>query len=268
MIKKDSIIYGIEIDKTFVYIGKLFGRTKAQRKREHFHYLKHNKHHSRKLQLYYNRYGENNFVFKELHRITCSDDELYELEEVYIKKYKTHKTQKGCNVTSGGKGMKGVKQSESSIQQIRETKLKGFEEGIYIKTDGEINGMHVLREYEVKEIIELFYQKKYTHQQIADRYGVIRQTISLIHNGKRWSYLKDVQDWMDYKRENKLIKTIKKISKSDVYEIKYLIKYTQMKPKDIAEIYDINVETVRKIRKNKRHSDVNLEKPYDHYKGA
>lgn len=266
--KKEGFIYGIFVNDKCVYIGKVYNQNKInKRKREHLHYLRNNYHHSEKLQKYFHDYGESSYDFRILKSYkSISEDELYEEESKFIELYNTYNTEYGCNKTKGGKGVKGLFQDEQSINKIRETKRKGFKEGIYQKTVGEINGMHILTEKEVKEIIALFYQGELTHSQIAKKYNVIRQTISLIYCGKRWSYLKEVQDWVEYKNKCILKKEIRTVRKQDIYEIKHLLAYTTMKFKEIANLYNVSEETIRRIKRGKRFKDVNINYPYSYYK--
>lgn len=54
-------------------------------------------------------------------------------------------------------------------------------------TRGEKHGMAILSEAQVMEIWSL--KGTITHQKIADRFGVARETVGLILRGKNWSWL-------------------------------------------------------------------------------
>jgi group I intron endonuclease len=62
------------------YIGSALWLQK--RKSEHFRHLKTNKHGNRKLQRYYNKYGDTSLVFMEVE--ICSPDELLQREQYYL----------------------------------------------------------------------------------------------------------------------------------------------------------------------------------------
>lgn len=76
-----------------VYIGQ--SKNLEKRKQQHFKKLKQNKHHNDHLQKAYNKYGENNFLFKEL--MFC-DINLDEMEKFFIKIFNSANREKGYNI--------------------------------------------------------------------------------------------------------------------------------------------------------------------------
>ena len=66
------------------YIGSAFNI--YYRWSAHLTYLKQNKHHSKKLQNHYNKYGKNDLVFSIL--IGCEKDDLLTTEQFFIDSYK------------------------------------------------------------------------------------------------------------------------------------------------------------------------------------
>jgi DNA-binding XRE family transcriptional regulator len=262
------LIYGIFLDdRLCVYIGKVFGQDNVgSRRRQHLHSLRHGKHHSSKLQEYFDDGKSLSFeIIKFYERI--SDDDLYLLEVEYVKKYNTYNSVFGCNSTIGGKGVKGLPASQETISKISKTKLEGFENGQYIKTDGEINGMHILKEDQIKDIVKMFYQD-ISHQRIADLYGVCRQAISHISTGNRWSYLPELQEWLLYKNQNrnKLGKKGQKLRDIDVYEIKYLLKNDAMTQREMALIYEVSEATIGNIKRDMLYKHVSLSNTYSYHK--
>lgn len=100
MILRKPCIYMIQnrIDRK-VYIGQT-NRTLDERLRVHKSRLKRNSHENKYLQSAWNKYGEENFIFKVLEN--CSTDELDEREKFWIKKFDSINKNNGYNFESGG----------------------------------------------------------------------------------------------------------------------------------------------------------------------
>ena len=54
------------------------------------------------------------------------------------------------------------------------------------RTNGEVNGMHKLKEYQVRQILKL--RGKLSQSEIANKFGVSQVNISCIFTGKSWSF--------------------------------------------------------------------------------
>ncbi len=85
---------------------KYVGRTEniESRQREHLRLLRLNKHHSTKLQRYFNKYGENSLRFHLIQK--CGLNELDFYEKFFIKCFDSFKN--GFNHTEGGNGFIGT----------------------------------------------------------------------------------------------------------------------------------------------------------------
>lgn len=81
-----------------MYIGE--STHVESRQIQHFSNLRRHVHCNAKLQNAFNKYGEENFVYKILEY--CSDEERFEKEIEYIAKYNTFEN--GYNLTPGGDG--------------------------------------------------------------------------------------------------------------------------------------------------------------------
>ena len=93
------------------------GMTNNYKKRIEYHLyeLKHNKHHSQKLQRAFNKYGEENFEFCVLLEVDKMEGlELKEKE--FIEKYDTYKN--GYNCSEGGEKLPNYKQPETTRQAL------------------------------------------------------------------------------------------------------------------------------------------------------
>ena len=110
------IIKSLISDK--VYVGKFSKISFEKRKNIYESYLRRNKHHSKKLQNFFNKYGFDFLKFEILEIVpdSLSESELNDLESFYIKKYKsfTH----GFNMSKGGEGAVGAVRSKENREQI------------------------------------------------------------------------------------------------------------------------------------------------------
>lgn len=75
------------------------------RVKKHVYNLNKNKHHSKKLQESFNKYGIDNFEFGILLKTDCTRDEILEKEKEYIRKYDSYNN--GYNMNLGGKENNG-----------------------------------------------------------------------------------------------------------------------------------------------------------------
>lgn len=94
------------------YIGQTTDLQK--RKHDHFRHLKNNNHHNYHLQNAFNEYGSDNFDFIIITH--CSEEELNDLEQYYIKHFNTMDRNYGYNLDSGG--VLNRKLSDESIDKM------------------------------------------------------------------------------------------------------------------------------------------------------
>jgi hypothetical protein len=100
-----------------VYIGSAIGHYK--RKGQHFYLLRNNKHFNTHLQSSWNKYGEENFIFKVLEFIENLET-LKKREEYYIKMYSSNNPEIGFNYRIYCNTNLGIKRSlESRLKQSR-----------------------------------------------------------------------------------------------------------------------------------------------------
>jgi DNA-binding XRE family transcriptional regulator len=199
--------------------------------------------------------------FKEIDQETLNKAEMF-----YIDLFES--MENGFNQTIGGDGVQGREKTKEEIEKIRQTKLNGFINNVYSRTTGETNGMNILSEKDVIEIVSYFYKMEKSDTELAKMYGVGRQTINTIHNGKRWSYLQEVKDWLKFKEENNH-KFRRQGSNTlfpiEIYEIKHLLK-AGFDKKEISQLYNTSTTTVHRIMKNQAYTDIDTSKPYSYYK--
>ncbi|WP_144509835.1 hypothetical protein [Bacillus sp. FJAT-22090] len=198
---------------------------------------------------------------------SCIDEEtLNKAEMFYIDLFDT--LTDGFNQTIGGDGVRGRRLTQEEIERIRDTKLKGFSNGLYKRTTGETNGMNKLSENQVRDIVSQFYKADKTHVELSHEYNVDRATIGSIYTGARWSYLKEVEEWLLFKNENshKLRKQgTNTLLPSDVYEIKHLLRAGFGKS-ELVSLYDSSTMTIYRISKNIAYTEIDISKPHSYYK--
>lgn len=112
----ESVIYGIYNTETSKwYIGSC--KNFRLRMRRHYYYLKHNAHHSNKLQNSWNKHGRDTFEVVILEICNdLSDHELLQKEESYIHKFDSYLS--GYNMTDKCISGTEFKMSQSSIQKF------------------------------------------------------------------------------------------------------------------------------------------------------
>lgn len=189
------------------------------RERRHFRELEKNIHGNPHLQKDYNKYGKESFRFIILLEIIADDNELVEIENSYIKKYKTHiptwNNQYGYNTRWA---MRLNKKQRSNLSNS----LKGRESGMKNKNHteeskklmgkvGELNPMYGKirdRKIESEEIclnikFDLINIKFKTFTEIenklAEKYNTTPRQIKHIRMGTHWSSksLKgSLKDWL------------------------------------------------------------------------
>lgn len=84
-----------------VYIGS--SKDIGKRWNEHIGMLKSNKHHSRHLQYAWDKYGEELFKFSIL-KTTKNQNELFDLEQYFMDRYKSYNPEYGYNISKTAKG--------------------------------------------------------------------------------------------------------------------------------------------------------------------
>lgn len=113
-----------------VYIGKAACFTTRQK--EHLRKLRYGKHINKHLQRSYNKYGKDSFIFNVLE--DCDDFLIDEREKYWIAYYKSTDDSNGYNLTHGGEGGIGTKETREK-QSKAHTKNKKKVYGFSLKGD-------------------------------------------------------------------------------------------------------------------------------------
>ena len=172
-----------------VYVGSTCSDLK-KRFREHFHHLRKNKHHSKKLQNSWNKYGEENFEISVLEM--CSKDRCTEREQYWIDTFDSYYN--GYNCTPKAQNCMGRPVSEETRQKISNT-LKGRKCG-RILTKEEFKVLGEARKKKVYQYTAdgLFIQEYKSVSEFSNEIGVQSQIRVAIRadrcaKGFYWSYI-------------------------------------------------------------------------------
>lgn len=187
-----GVIYKItNIQNGKFYTGSTYNFN--TRKKGHINKLKTNKHPNKYLQNIFNKYGLNVFLFEIIEE--CDNDELLIREQHYIDLFKPE-----YNICKVAGSWLGIKRGKMSLEhkeklskahkgkQLTKEHKKNISSALKTIYNGEKNNNAKLNWEQVKNIrTEYNNDKKITHQNIANKYGVSRTTITLILNNKVWS---------------------------------------------------------------------------------
>lgn len=127
MSKKMGIYVILNLQNGKFYLGS--SNHLKKRRREHFWALRANKHDNPYLQRAFNKYGEDNFIFKVI-RYVDRERDLRDIEQVYLDEYNACDRKVGYNINcyASGGGLLGASNpnygkpmSEAQKQKIRKT---------------------------------------------------------------------------------------------------------------------------------------------------
>lgn len=194
------------------------------------------------------KYGENNFVWETIDSAK-TEEELKEKEIYWIAYYNCcvfADNSNGYNLSSGGDGTSGYKQTDAQKQKNSDIRKK---KGL---AKGSKNIKAKLTENEVLQIKELI-KEGLSLRDIADKFGVCQDSIGRIRNGKTWNHVGE--DLSNNKHSNK---GSSKLTESEVREIKLLLKDGKMTQNEIAEIYGVKRVTITNIKTGKSWSNIEV----------
>jgi len=128
---------------------------------------------------------------------------------------------------------------------------------------GSINGMSILSELDVIQIITDIYNHKHkTINDVCAIYNVSYLTINDILHGKTWNHitnqlivpLSDIKNILIDKSENR---NTAKLNKNDVYNIRLALK-NGISAKELSIKYNLHITTITAIEKNKTWKSVTI----------
>lgn len=192
-----------------VYIGQ--SKNIMQRFREHKSALNRNLHKNEHLQLSWNKYGENNFLFEIVKE--CCANELDYYEKKFINLYKSTDRNYGYNIEFGGNAKKKVSQSTKDKISLHHADVSGENNPMYHKKHSQesinkylshpnyvnrkIRGTDhfkcAISEDIARKIKEHFSDGHKVYygeiRDIANLYNTSKEIVSHIKNGHAWTWL-------------------------------------------------------------------------------
>ena len=135
------------------------------------------------------KYGENNFSFDIIDQHE-NEEIIFQMEKAYISEYQSTNRSLGYNLTEGGEGSSGRKQTEAAKQKIREKAIGRLhtdetKEQMSLSRAGEGCGHNVLTETQIPEILRLR-ENGMSYPTIGKMFGVSKTAIRKICIGKTW----------------------------------------------------------------------------------
>lgn len=220
-------IYKISCDQEDrVYIGS---STNIDRRwREHRRMLKAETHHCAALQLAWDAYGDESFIFDVVE--LCENIVL--AEQYWLDKHSHH-----CYNTSlqASNPMANPEVVQKQLQTIRQNGSRNSQK---------------LTEQHVLEIVDLL-AKDITVDAIADTYMVSIDCIYQIRSGLKWSYLTGVEYSSNNSRKHRLTPT-------DVTAIKLRLRDTSDTAEMIAQDYSVQQSMIAAIRTGRRWAHIKV----------
>jgi group I intron endonuclease len=193
-----------------VYVGSTL-RTK-RRKHMHFHLLRHGRHHAPHLQNSFNKHGESAFSF-DVVEVVEDNNFLLAREQFWMWRFEgrlynaslcahsrlgmrasSESIAKLSSVMAGNKLRLGVPNSEEARRKIGLGNLRAIAEGRKTPWGASVTPMNGERNPKSKLTVKdvLFIRSsQLSKKELAIRFGVSRQNVSLIQNRKSWAWVGD-----------------------------------------------------------------------------
>lgn len=210
---KISGIYQIqsEIKKYRIYIGSAININR--RKIQHLYDLRHNKHHSKKLQYHYNKYGESDLNFIIL--LECKKRDLLKKEQYYIDNNKPYFN--CCSIAGSRYGMKASDESKLKMRNAKLNKYKGENHPRFGKKVSEETRIKLRNSKIGKKQSQETIAKRIAKTTGRKRTDETRLKISIANKGNgKWrkgkSLISKTTQYHQYIKDNIKIKTQKQIS--------------------------------------------------------
>lgn len=218
-----------------------------ERWQQHKYFLKNNIHYNKHLQAAWNKYGEENFKFEIIEIINTDEENLLEVEQIWMDYYSSYDASKGYNISAYAEGAGGYIVSEETKEKIRNwhTGRKSTEETkkkLSEQRKGENNnfyGKHHTEEAK-KKISEAKKGKKVSEKTLK----------ALREYGGKKSYTEETYQKLKKSHQGENSASAK-LTEKDVIEILKLLKES-VSYKEISEIYNISITQISRIKHKKR----------------
>lgn len=220
-----------------LYIGS--SNNIYRRWRDHKNLLKKDKHHSNHLQRAWNKYGEENFIFKILEE--CNEDILLKREQYYIDLYVSYDNEFGYNESDiAGRPSMTLEQREKCAKMASE------------RLRGEGSWCNVYSESQIVKLIDDLKTGEYSYNQLSNKHNISYDIVASVAGHASWKYL---TDGLVFPKANKSTRENVKLNEQDVKEIINLILSGECNKK-ISAIYKVHPKTISDIRNHKTWTDM------------
>jgi len=184
-------VYKIYFHSKKCYIGS--SNHCNNRKRQHLHKLRKNKHHSYLLQRAFNKYGEKAFKFEIIEE--CEVDNKIKCEDKWLNFYESYNSTKGYNISKNAKNYdtSGISLSDNHKQSISKSLKKFYS----------INKVKNRPSYQKKIVYEFDCNKKFIKEwgSCTEAEIFYKVSLSLISHYARNKYIfKKLNKYFSYER--------------------------------------------------------------------
>lgn len=238
---------------TKCYVGS--SKNIKTRLADHWCALRNNRHTNKKLQNYFNKYGEASLVFSILER--CEEALLEEREIHYALTLKPW-----FNVIKNIKREQGdfnhTKKAKEKIQKASLSLWKNHRDKMQnvIKL-GEDNGYAKLSNKQVEELKIKLTKSEYTISQLCKEYKVTKTTVLGIKNNKFWKHiLPELEEQMRTTERKRVVKSSKVVSLETVEKIKLDIITNSFSLKELSEKHKVSPRNISAIKSLQNYKNI------------
>jgi len=244
--KKITGIYEIRWMGLKSYIGS--SKDVKSRMLEHLRTLKRNKHHSKRLQRSWNKYGPSGFAFRVVEE--CDYEQLYTREQYWIEQTGAAERSTGYNMLPNAGTVSGHTASQETRDKMsiaRRGVLRGPASEIAKKKMSEAKRGKKLSESHVESMRRAATGRKHTPDSIEKmrRVQKRRAVTEVMRETRRALNIKESSHirLKKHLEENGLVSPNQKLTQEDVTEIKKLIS-DGLKSSVLAKMYHVNRSTI------------------------
>lgn len=204
--------------------------------KDHRKFLGRNKHHSRKLQNAWNKYGADAFAFEIL--LYCDPENCLIYEQIALDHYKPE-----YNIYKIAGSSLGTKHSDKTKAKLRQIKT-----GLHL---GEKNPAAKINEQIVRSILDDM-ESGMRGPAISKKYNLSLTQTKAIMAGRSWSHILASNEIEKIRQRNLKSAALgsrngrSKLTEQNVLEIKLTLRYTPIK--DIATKFGVSISCIKNIK--------------------
>lgn len=254
-------IFNLVNQKSYIGSTKLF----RLRYQKHKFELSTNRHPNKHLLQSYQKYGEENFIFRIIyvHERLNGENEmqflqrLLTIENELITKHQANNNQFGYNLRISADSNYGITHSDDALTRVKGKKLsKTTRQKMSASRTGEKHHSTTINEKIAKEI-KMLIMLGYRNQNIASHFGISKSIVNDIKNNGAWKHIRikkaDISNYLppgDSFRQSRL-------NDSDIVVLKLLIEQV-VRPIVIADFLNIKPRAVSDTKAGKTYTHIVL----------